>query len=559
MGFADILPRRWLKRSGFANPAPWLVDALTTGSGRSGVSVTPTSAMKFAAVFAAVRVVSETVAMLPLHVYRRTADGGRERAETHRVARLLDGAPNPMMTAFTFREALQGHLCTWGNAYAEIVRDRAGRLAELWPLRPDRTIPELVGGALRYRYRMPDGTDRTLPADRVLHIPGLSFDGLSGYSPIAQAREAIGLGIAAERAGAAFFGNNSRPAGILRHPGHMNEKAKGKLEAAWHSAYGGPDNAGRVAVVEGGIEWQPLGLPQDDAQWIETRTLQLREVARLFRIPPHLLGDLERATFSNIEAQGIEFVTHCVGPWLRRWEQEIARKLLAGTAYYAEHKTAALLRGDIVSRYRAYATARQWGWMSANDVRRLENMNPVDGGDLYLSPQNMIPADRLGEEPAAAPVGGVAGGDGTEGGDGADGTDGARAIAEAHRPLLAALCARAFRREAAAVKGAVRRGEYPDGLANWYEAHRRYIADSLRPAIVALAASVGNTAALAGATEYVDALAARMASRLDRWADAAEIADVEGASAIDAREWATTITKEISGGNGQRATAAAAG
>lgn len=387
-------------------PPAW-VEKLGGWDTATGMEVSPSTSLQVMAVYAAVRILAETVASLPLIVYRRRS-GGKERATDHYLHDLLHDAPNPEMTSFEFRETLMGHVVTWGNAYAEIVFDRGGRVRELWPLRPDRMTVERKNGRLLYQYRLskPDRQGRMvvpLSQEQVFHLRGLGFDGVMGYSPIHLARQAVGLAMAAEEFGARFFGNDARPGVVLQHPGKLSDEAHKRLLASWESRHGGLDKSHRVAILEEGLKVEQIGIPPEDAQFLETRRFQVVEIARLFRIPPHMLADLERATFSNIEHQSLEFVIHTIRPWLVRWEQQIARSLLTATerkTYFAEFLVDGLLRGDIESRYRAYATARQWGWLSANDVRRLENMNPIEGGDTYLVPLNMVPAGQAGLEPS---------------------------------------------------------------------------------------------------------------------------------------------------------------
>lgn len=373
----------------------------------TGVDVSPDKSLQVSAVFACVRILAETVASLPLLVYRRLGNDGKTRAPDHYLYSLLHDAPNPEMTSFQFRETMMGHLCTWGNAYAEIEFDQAGRIIALWPLRPDRIMVKRENGRLQYHYRLtkPDAQGRMeaiLDMTQVFHLRGLGSNGIIGYSPIQLHRQAVGLALAAEEFGARFFGNDARPGVILQHPGKLSDEAHRRLRESWESRHGGLDKSHRVAILEEGLSVKEIGLPPGDAQFLETRRFQISEIARIFRIPPHMVGDLERATFSNIEQQSLEFVIYTLWPWLVRWEQEIKRSLLTpaeSSMYFVEFLVEGLLRGDVESRYRAYATARQWGWLSANDIRRLENMNPIEGGDVYLVPLNMIPAGQAGLEP----------------------------------------------------------------------------------------------------------------------------------------------------------------
>lgn len=363
------------------------------------------TAMQCTAVFACVRILAETIASLPLVVYRRLLGGGKERATDHYLYPLLHDQPNPEMTSFEFRETLMGHLALRGNAYAEIERDNAGWPVALWPLRPDRMQVGYDDRGLRYDYILPNGEPVILRQQNIMHIRGLSGDGLVGYSPIRMAREAIGLALATEEFGARFFGQGAHPGGIVEYPGKLSEEAYKRYKQSVQEAYGGLGKAHRLMVLEEGLKYTQVGIPPEDAQFLSTREFQVIEIARIFRIPPYLLQDFSRATFSNVEHTAISFVVHTVRPWLVRWEQAIKRDLfLPGEreTYFAEFLVDGLLRGDIESRYRAYSVARQWGWMSANDVRELENMNPISGGDVYLIPLNMVPAGSAGEAQRSA-------------------------------------------------------------------------------------------------------------------------------------------------------------
>jgi len=365
----------------------------------TGRAVTPESAIASTAVWASVRVISESLATLPLNVYERL-DRGRELRRGHPLYPILHDAPNPKQTAVEFREQQLAALLLWGNAYALIERWPSGRVRWLWPMRPDRVtvrtdvtdekapLPGLV-----YQYQSAFATTVNYPATEVLHVRGLSSDGLVGLSPIQVHRQAVEVEQAEREFAGRFFGNNARPGGILKTQGRLSADAATRLKASWENTHRGLDNAHRVAILEEGLDWVPMSMPLNDAQFIEQRRFSLEEIARIFRVPLHMVGDLSRATFSNIEHQSIEFVTHTIRPWAVRLEQSINSNLFfpseIGT-FYAEHSLDALLRGDVASRYAAYAIGRQWGWLSSNDVRERENLNPIDGGDVYLSPMNMV-------------------------------------------------------------------------------------------------------------------------------------------------------------------------
>lgn len=378
------------------------------GGTTSGKRVNEMSAMQMTAVYSCVRILAEAVAGLPLHLYRYTDNGSKEKAIEHPLYRLLHDEPNPEMTSFIFRETLMTHLLLWGNAYAQIVRNGKGEVLGLYPLMPNKmSVDRDTDGRLWYTYTrstdeaptMKGSTVKLHPYD-VLHIPGLGFDGLVGYSPIAMAKNAIGMGIACEEYGARFFANGAAPGGVLEHPGTVKDPQK--IRDSWNSVYRGTGNAHKVAVLEEGMKYTPIGISPEQAQFLETRKFQINEIARIFRVPPHMVGDLEKSSFSNIEQQSLEFVKYTLEPWVIRWEQSIMRALLSTQEkemYFVKFNLEGLLRGDYQSRMNGYAIARQNGWMSANDIRRLENLDQIpkeDGGDLYLINGNMLPLASAG-------------------------------------------------------------------------------------------------------------------------------------------------------------------
>ncbi len=393
-----IISRLMERRSTPANPDAFILNALGLGGPdtTAGVTVTPDVALTYGVVYACVRIRAETISSLPLPVYRRLQPRGKARAPDYPLYEVLHDIANPEMTAMTLREIMQGHLDTWGNGYAEIERDKGGHVKALWPLSPNKMRVARENGQLMYWYGTNAGEVPLIPS-RVLHIPGFGFDGLIGYSPIRLHREAIAGGLATQEYGNRFFANGARPGGILSHPKTLSEPAAQRLKSQFEKDHGGLSQSHRLKVLEEGMSYTAIGIPPEDAQFLETRKFQVTEIARIFRVPPHMLADLDRATFSNIEHQSIEFVVHTIRPWLVRWEQSINLRLLGpderGT-YFAEHLVDGLLRGDIKSRYEAYAVGRQNGWLSANDIREFENLNPVDGGDIYLVNGNMMPVDQ---------------------------------------------------------------------------------------------------------------------------------------------------------------------
>ena len=378
------------------------------GSSSAGKRVNERSAMQMTAVYSCVRILAEAVAGVALHLYRYKEDGGKEKAIDHPLYLLLHDEPNPEMSSFVFRETLMTHLLLWGNAYAQIIRNGKGEVIALYPLMPDRmTVDRDRDGKLYYEYTVSTddaptvkGTVVRLKPSDVLHIPGLGFDGLVGYSPIAMAKNAIGMAIACEEYGAKFFANGAAPGGVLEHPGTIKDPQR--VRESWQSTFGGSGNSNKIAVLEEGMKYTPIGISPEQAQFLETRKFQINEIARIFRVPPHMVGDLEKSSFSNIEQQSLEFVKYTLEPWLVRWEQSIQRTLFSPEEkkrYFAKFNVEGLLRGDYASRMSGYATARQNGWMSANDIRELENMDRIpaeEGGDLYLINGNMLPLGNAG-------------------------------------------------------------------------------------------------------------------------------------------------------------------
>ena len=367
------------------------------GRTTSGKPVNERTAMQTTAVYACVRILAEAIASLPLHVYEYQDDGGKKLVHDHPLYYLLHDEPNPEMTSFVFRETLMSHLLIWGNAYAQIIRDGAGRVLGLYPLLPDKMdVQRDDKGNIYYVYSRNSDENPMfkeygnikLKAEDVLHIPGLGFDGLIGYSPIAMAKNAVGMTLACEEYGASFFANGANPGGVLEHPGVLKDPSK--VRESWNSVYRGVNNAHKIAVLEEGMKYQQIGIPPEEAQFLETRKFQINEIARLYRIPPHMVGDLDKSSFSNIEQQSLEFVKYTLDPWVIRWEQSLQRSLLLPGEkgkYFIKLNVDGLLRGDYQSRMNGYAVGRQNGWFSANDIREMENLNPIpdeEGGNLYL-------------------------------------------------------------------------------------------------------------------------------------------------------------------------------
>lgn len=384
-------------------------NSLNSISTNSGVSVTPDNSLQLTAVSACVRVLSETLAMLPLHIFKNISGGnGREKAINHYLYPLLASKPNPEMSSFDFRDTLCGHMAQWGNAFSYIDYDKlTGNIKGLWPLMPDTTTvwreanTRKVWYAIQMHASMGGGYEWH-PADEIWHLRIFSKDGLTGRSFIRTHKEALGISMATEAFGAKFFGNGSRPGIVLQYPGKFtDEVALENIRESWINQHEGIENAHRVAILEEGMELKEVGIHPDEAQFLETRRFQAEEIARIFRVPPHMIGILDKATFSNIEQQSIEFVTRTMMPWIVNWEQSIVNNLLTPTearVYYPKFILDSLLRGDTLSRYQAYGLGRNGGWLSANDIRALEDMNPIDGGDKYLAPLNYTDLLKLGKD-----------------------------------------------------------------------------------------------------------------------------------------------------------------
>lgn len=498
-------------------------------STNAGVSVTMDSALTMAAVFACIRILAEDVAKLPLHVYKRRRDGGKDRATDHPLYSILHDVPNDEMASFNWRESQQAWLGSWGNAYSSIRTNGRGEVVEIYPLRAEWMEPKRTqSGELVYEYRENGmGPAQTFPDFRILHIPGFGFDGIRGYSPIQLAKQSIGLGMAAEQYGARFFGNDARPGFVLSHPGKLGQEAYDRLKNELAKG-GGLVNAHKPKILEEGLEIKEIGIPPEDAQFLQTRKFQVEEIARWYRMPPHKIQDLERSTNNNIEHQSIEYVVDTLMPWLSRWEQILTLKLLTNRerkqGYFIAFLVDALLRGDVQSRFAAYAQGRQWGWLSADDVRERENMNPLpDGqGKIYMVPLNMIPAGSVGSLEALA---GDPGERAAESGEIATGPAGIRnevsarieqrakqaanyrhKIMAAHRGIFADTAGRVVRAEAREIRKQatqmIGRGvavaEFVAWLANYYEQHAEFTRDQFLPVLLSYAELVAEAVAQEG-------------------------------------------------------------
>jgi len=492
--FAALFDKPKEQRSG---PPEWLARWMGGEPSASGVTVSDGTALKYTAFYSAIDAISRSVGQVPLFLYRRVSEKERQKAGGHPLYRLLHTRPNGEQTAFIFRQTMQSWCLRWGNAYAEVERNGAGRPTALWHLRSDRMgVRRNDAGQLVYdKYNDLGRVEKTFGASDVLHIRTMG-DGMIGYSPIQLFRETVGLGLAAEKTSAALIGNGIRASGVFSHPGKLGPQAVENLDRSIREKHGGPANRGKVMILEEGMKWTQLTIPPEDAQFLETRQFGITEIARIFHIPPHKLADLTRATFSNIVEQSLEYLGDCLNPWLVNWEQELDFKLLLPAEeneYYAEFNVDGLLRADTKSRNTAHRMAIQDGWKTRNEVRREENLNPIDGLDEPLVPQNMGPASQLEDKPEEPPP--VV----------QDEDDRAEVVA-AFKALLLDACEQVVRKETNALRTAWKRPEsFPKAVSRFLEHHDTHICRVLGPVLGACAAALG--ADLAGVPEQVAALA----------------------------------------------------
>jgi HK97 family phage portal protein len=397
--FIRGLALRAAKWSG-ANPRdPVIAQWFGMTDNDTGLVVNAETAMQVTAASAAVRFLAQSVAMLPLILYDRT-DTGKQRNTKSNVARILTSRPNRFQTPYEFKEMMMGHALLRGNGYAEILSTGGRGVDELMPLHPDRVTPFWTDDGRRaYRYQPLSGAARIILDSEMLHLMFFSMDGLSGIDPISQHRRTLGLAIGTEKYGAKFFKNDAMPGVVLEYPGKLKDPARQNVKESWEARHQGVNRSHKVAIMEEGMKIHELSITPENAQWLESRKFSVHDIARIFLIQPHLIGALENATFSNIEQQSLEFVIYTLTPWLTKFEQAVSRDLLNDAerqTMFAEFLVDALLRGDIQSRYAAYAIGKQWGWLNTNEIRSFENMNGIGtGGDQYLVPMNMMPAETV--------------------------------------------------------------------------------------------------------------------------------------------------------------------
>lgn len=364
------------------------------GSTAAGVPIDESNALTVSAVYKCVKILAESIGSLPLHLYQRSGDA-KKRAPEHSYYHLMHTQPNPEMSAISYRECQVVHMALGGDHYSEKELDGTGKVKALWPLNPSRVTPFRANdGTLAYEFRPGTGETIILTRRQVLHIPGLSFNGITGMSVIAHNRESLGLAKATEQYGARLFSSDTRPGGVLETDKTLGDEAVTRLTKTWTDAHSGLSKAHRIAVLEEGLKFHAISIPPNEAQFLETRMFQAEDIYGMFRIPPHLAGDLEHATYTNIIEQSLEFVIYTLLPWLVRIEQALNIQLLAEgdrKNYFFEHLVDALLRGDPAARWSAYKTGSEIGVLSPNDIRRLQNMNPIPknkGGDDYHVPMN---------------------------------------------------------------------------------------------------------------------------------------------------------------------------
>jgi HK97 family phage portal protein len=388
----------------FQSRDPLLGSELGYGPTSSGVSVTPESAFNSSAFWSAVSIIAADVASLPLELIKRSKDGTTSAFTDSKTYELMHDNPNPEMTSMVLRETLQAHALTWGGGYAEIERNGGGQPLAIWPLTPDRVAPFRNAGRVQYRIANVNKPDTILDASDILHVPGLGFDGVIGYSVLEKARDSIGMGLAMQRFGGSFFGNGSTFGGILTHPQKLTKDVKQGIRESIEAVHAGVDRAHKFVILGDGMTYTKLGIPPDDAQFLESRRFEIEEIARWFHMPQHKLNGLDHATFSNIEHLDLEYFKSCLRGWLVRWEQELNRKLvpsLERKTQYFKHNVEGFLRGDSAARADYQVKMFQIGGLSINEIRELNDQNGIgEEGDAHFVPANLMPVDRALNPPA---------------------------------------------------------------------------------------------------------------------------------------------------------------
>lgn len=474
----------------------WLAHGSLPGGSAAGVTVNQETALSSPAMLQGVRLISETVGRVPLGIYERT-NPGRELLRNHPAHRVLQ-EPNEEITAVELRSMMQSFATTAGNGYAEIVFGGDGRPRELWPIPPHRVTPDRAANdRLIYRVQTQDGP-RVLPLENVLHIPGFQRGGIMGLDTVRQMQEAVGLTLATEKFAGSFFGNGSFLSGWIKFPNRMSTEAKKNVRESLERKHTGLEKAHRIGFLEEGMEWAAAGVPPEQAQLIETRKFSVEEVARILNVPPHLLHHLERATFNNIEELGIAFVVYSLSSWWTRWEQRVAKRLLLPSdrarGLYAKHNANELLRGSPEKRAEFYDALHQIGVLSANDIRELEDMNPIEGGDRYFVRRDTIPLDSVDELVASLSVG-------QERAQLPPGPD--TSLAQDFRPLFRERAETIVRREADGIRSALNKAHGGRDavrlrtlIDDFYADHGRWVADHFRALVQSYGARIARSAAV---------------------------------------------------------------
>ena len=501
--------------------AGWLEDLLGGGISTAGRRVNAQSAMTVGAVFAAIRLLSSSIGQLPLAIMRREEDGRRTELRNHRLSILLNDAPNEYLTAIEYRELITSWALLHGNAISLLELRNSGEIDSILPIDPDKIRYWLTPDrrSMVYEYLRPNGQSMFIPREQVLHIRAPLGSAWLGAGLLGIARDAIGLSMVAEEHASRFYSNAAAPAGVLVTPKTLKKDTWERIRLQWNARHQGPENAFKTAILEDGLEWKPISLNLRDQQFLETRTFQVQEIARWVGIPPHLIGELTRSTNNNIEAQGIEFVAFALGAWCIRWEQRIKLDCFGPgeqRQLYAKHNMNAFLRGQTLDRYRAHQIGRMGGWLSQNDVRRTEDMDPIGPeGDVYMAPLNMVPADSFGDDSQD-----TAGGDApptVAGGAPPDDTvvRAARTMVTAIAPVLHDASARAVRRAVGEWTRA-RGGHLTDGAV---EQHRQWCQRTIEPIARAFALGVaGASGPDASALDLTPLVTRASAAVVDAWA-----------------------------------------
>jgi len=560
--FGALLEPRSASESTLAKPSAWMLDFFGGGKSQAGIRVDERSMTALDTVWACVRAISEDIAKLPIRVLRDKDDGNFELLRDHPTSRLLNLKPNTdPCSAISLREAQLWNAQLWGNGFWEIERSNAGKPIGLWWMEPACVkLRRLSDGRIVYEHTGVNGRVTTLEQEDVFHLRGPTRDGVVGLSVIAQAKESMGLALAAQRFASQFWSKGAQPGGVLEHPGVLKEPAKKGLRESFQKLHGG-ENAGSIAVLEEGMKYHALTMPLEDAQFLETRQFSVAEICRWFRISPHKVMDLSRATFSNIEHLSQGYVDESLTAWITRFEQEAQVKLLgpSETSVRFKHVTAALIRGDMKSRYEAHQISRLGGWRSANEVRRLEDEETIGPeGDTYMVPMNMVRADQLGEDPKNPSDSTSNDHPPADPKPSADSNpsqrtaDVLRAVGQAQLAVVEEALDRVLRLEADKASRAHKRGELAAWSKEFYANHVDHVRAAIFPAIEAAGLAAQAVSTITPDGKWVGAFALRMAtihvnmSRSQASAPTPDFSDWLGPRAErDAKEFTNDLADEL--------------